>query len=344
MPKINVDGKYPCMANWVVLRRTKDGIIARNCLTDEEIKLSEREAKYLTRLNGNRDEYKIEGFSYDECINYYDFLDSYFLIREPGRNISLGDMNLYTLIIPNKKRTNSIIPKILNFLLWISFFPIFIYGLYRTLIHGIIWGMEYYIVLNFIIGNIGGTVIGIVFHEAAHAVACLSDRNGRLFEAGVMRNGIFYGGYVLINESDIKSRLKKVQINLAGVEMNLLLAGTLMILMTSVGEDSFLNEWKMAMFYAMIHNVVQALLNSSFIEGLDGEHTISTLLGGAVVDAAKENISQLFDYKKRKNYFAENGIGGVANICTSFAVLGFQLILPLVMAAGISILIGGLFL
>lgn len=341
MPKINVDGKYPCMANWVVLKKTKDGIIARNCLTDEEIKLSGREAKYLTRLNGNRDEYKIKGFSFNECIDYYDFLDSCLLVREPGRNMSLGDMKLHTVFIPNKTRTNSVIPKILNFLLWISFFPVFIYGLYRILTYGVIWGVEENYILNLLLGNIGGILLGMVLHESAHAFSCLSDRNGRLFEAGLMLNGFLPGAYVLIDESEIKSRLKRAQINLAGVEMNLLLSGVLMIMMTLGGP---FDGWKTAMLFAVIQNVFQALINLTFAEGLDGEHTISTLLGGSVVDAAKANLSLLFDSKRRKKYFEEHGICGVANICTSLAFLGFQLIIPLVIIADISIWIGELFI
>lgn len=341
MPKINVDGRYPCMANWVVLKKTKDGIIARNSLTDEEVKLSEREAKYLTRLNGNRDEYKIKGFSFDECNDYYSFLDSYLLIREPGRNMSFGGMKLHTVFIPNKTRTYSVIPKILNFLLWASFLPVFILGLYRVFTYEVIWGMEENPILNFWLGNIGGIFLGMVLHESAHAFACLSDRKGRVFEAGVMLKGFLPGAYVLIDESEIKSRLKRAQINLAGVEMNLLLSGVLMILMTLGG---FFVEWKTAMLYAVIQNVFQALINLTFAEGLDGEHTLSTLLGGSVVDAAKVNLSLLFNRKRRKKYFAEHGICGVANICTSIAVLGFQLIIPLMIIADISTWIGELFL
>lgn len=298
MPRINIDGKYPCMANWVILRRSKDGIIARNCLTDEVIKLSEREAKYLIRLNGNRNHYRVKGFSYDECMEYYKHLNSNLLIRNSGRNISLGKMNIHTLIIPSKHRTNSVIPKIVNLLLWISFLPIFIYGFYRIFTYGIIWGMQNNVVLNFLLGNIGGIVLGVISHETAHAIACLSDRNGRFIEAGIMkRNGIIPGAYVLIDDIDIKSRLKKLQINLAGIEMNLLLSGVIMILMTSEG---FLDKWKIAMLYAMIHNILQALINIIPVHGLDGEQVISTLLDVSVVDAAKVNNFLLFDIKRRK--------------------------------------------
>ena len=337
----HVDGKYPCCANWVELKRTEDGIIAKNYLNAEEIELSDREAEYLTRLNGNRHQYRMKGFSVDECIDYYRFMREYLLVREPGRSMNFDGVKLFTMIIFNKTGTNSAIPKILNFLLWTSFLPVFIYGLYRILTHEIIWGIEEHALLNYLLGNIGGIFLGMILHEAAHAFACLSDRYGRVFEAGFMLNGVLPGAYVLLNESEIKSRLKRAQINLAGVEMNLLLSGILMILMTS---GSFFGEWINAMLYAVIQNVFLALINLTFAEGLDGEHTISTLLGGSVVDAAKANLSILFNRKRRKRYFAKHGICGVANMCTSVAILGFQLIVPLLIVADISMWIGELFL
>ena len=45
MPKVNLDGKFPCMSNWVTLKRTSDGVIARNGAMDDETLLSEREAR-----------------------------------------------------------------------------------------------------------------------------------------------------------------------------------------------------------------------------------------------------------------------------------------------------------
>lgn len=47
MPKVNLDGKFPCMSNWVTLRKLGDGVvIARNGAIDDETVLSEREAQY----------------------------------------------------------------------------------------------------------------------------------------------------------------------------------------------------------------------------------------------------------------------------------------------------------
>lgn len=338
--KINVNGKYPCCANWVVMKRTRDGVIAKNCLIDETIKLSDREARYLTRLNGNRNPYRMKGFSADECTSYFRFLKECMLVREAGRSMHIDEMKLYTLIIPNKTRTNSVIPRILNFLLCILFLPVFAYGLYCIFAYENTWGMEYPTILNILLGSIGGIFLGTILHESAHAFSCLSDENGRVFEAGVMLNGMFLGAYVLIDESEIKSNTKRAQINLAGVEMNLLLAGVLMILATF---GNFLGPWKVALLFAALQNVFLVLMNLAFTEGLDGEHALSSLFGGFVVDAAKANLSVLFDRQRRVDYFAVHGICGAANICVSLVILVFQFIVPLVVVADISIWIGALF-
>ena len=62
-----------------------------------------------------------------------------------------------------------------------------------------------------------------------------------------------------------------------------------------------------------------------------------------LVDAAKANLKQMFSSKKRRNYFRKNGINGIANICTSVVVLVFQIFIPLLILAEISIFVGGVF-
>lgn len=185
--------------------------------------------------------------------------------------------------------------------------------------------------------------MGMILHEVGHAIACLANMKGAFLEAGFMIRGILPGAYVMIDATDVTNRRKKAQIYLAGIEVNLLLSGLLMILMTSVRENSFLGEWKIAMLYAVVQNVILALINISLVENFDGEHTMRALFGGPIVDAAKANLKQMFSSKKRRNYFRKNGINGIANICTSMVVLVFQIFIPLLILAEISIFVGGVF-
>ncbi len=343
MSKINLDGRYPCMADWVILKKTKDGILARNCLIDEEIYLSEDEAIYLKSLNGNRSPYRIEGFTYEECEKLYDQLDDYLMIRKTGRSFSDGTTNIHTLYIPDKKSTRSVIPKILNLLLMTTFLPVFIYGLHLIIEYGIDWGDGDDFLVNIMIGTIFGIIGGLICHEAAHAAACLSCRKGKLLEAGIMVRKVIPGAYVWLDTSDIKSKFKLTQISLAGIEMNILLSGVMMILLVVVKKGSILYGWQPAIFEVLIQNLFMALLNICFVEGLDGEHAISELLGGSVFAAAKANIKQMSDKKKRKEYFAITGINGVANVGISVALLSFKLLIPLFILADIFTFIGDWF-
>lgn len=340
MPKINLEGKFPCMSNWVTLKRTSNGVIARNGAIDDETLLSEREARYLKSLNGNRDIFKIKGFSRDECIEYYEHLDECLLIRDEGRTIKVEGTCIHTVYIPNKNSTNSIIPKILNFLLLISFLPILGYGIYLVFDKGVYFGDGDSFLINMVLGYGLGIAGGMVLHEIAHAIACLS-YGGKLFEAGVMIRGILPGAYVLIDDYGIDSRSKKAQINMAGIEMNLLIAGIMMIMMVKVEVTSCLFRYKIAMYYIVIQNIFGAFLNISLVEGLDGEHTISSLMDASVVDAAKANILQMTTQENRKEYFLKTGITGVANICTSVLIMAFQLVIPMLIIADICMLIGG---
>lgn len=115
------------------------------------------------------------------------------------------------------------------------------------------------------------------------------------------RNGYFYISS-LVKACDVncsinnKNMVKKAQINMAGIEMNLLIAGLMMIMMVKVDVTSCLFRYKIAMYYIAIQNIFGALLNISLTEELDGEHTISSLMGVSVVDALPENtLRQVFE-------------------------------------------------
>ena len=98
------------------------------------------------------------------------------------------------------------------------------------------------------------------------------------------------------------------------------------------------------MRYIALINIICALLNISFAEGLDGEHAMSSLIGTLVIDVAKANILQMTTRKNRKKYFSRMGITGVANVCTSVLIIGFQLIIPIFILTNICIFIESLIL
>ena len=340
----NINGKYPYKANWVILEKKDKFVIARNGLTDEDIRLSMREAEYLNSLNGDRDAFKIEGFSERECQRYYHYLDNSFLLRT-GRSLKYGGSKMYTLLIPHKKRSHSIVFKVLNAILFLMFLPIFLYGLHRLAVYGVVLPDVGYghLMLDILLGVlVFGLALGLSAHEGGHTIACLA-ADGSFFELGlVLRNGVMPGAYVLLDDSMVKNRLKRAQINLAGIEANLLLVGLGLIILTSVAENSSLYEWKMVIYYGVVINICVAIININFAEGLDGAQVLSALLGTdeLIVTGAKENVRKMFNRRDRKLYFEKHGVAGAADIIISIVILGYQMMIPLFILADISVCIG----
>ena len=340
--RINIDGKYPAMANWVVLKKSKGKIIARNAAIDEEIELSNRQAKYLTMLNGDRNPRKIEGFTSTECITYMHLFENMMMLRQPGRTQEVGADTIHTIFIPDKlRKTNSVVQKILNFLLLMSFVPVFVVGCISLLNSYDDIGYE-----HIFLGLVGGTLIGTMFHELAHATACLSF-SGRWLELGWMWSGLFPGAYVMIDDYHVKGRLKKLQIHLAGVEMNFLVAGICFMLAASISvNNGLLADYSGMFFYAGYQNIFLGLLNLCFYNGLDGEHAIATLLGRPMgMSEAKKIISnQIWHRKKAKEYWNEYGTtNGTAKLCVSSMLLVNQIIVPLIILSDIGMVIGWIF-
>lgn len=324
------------MANWVVLRRKSGKVFAHNCILDEEDEITERGAQYLLRLNGRRNPMRLEGFSRAECEEYFEQMDDLLLLREPGRKQKFGLSRYYTMYIPKKKRTKSALPYMLNTLLLSLCLPMFLVGLLTC--RGV------YIDSNVsMTGCLIGLLSGMVTHELGHAVACLS-YGGRWLEAGLMRSGILPGAYVMLDDSGIRSRLKKVQIALAGIEANLLLAGVLLILLPHLDYQGPGAAWRGVMWYAAFQNMFLAFFNLAFVQGFDGEQVISLLLGKeSVVEAAKLNILCMFDRGKRRCYLERAGVNGLANVLVSCIILLFQLFVPLISLIDIAVVMGVIF-
>lgn len=337
MRKYDIDGRYPCKANWVVLKKVGDKIIARNCLINENNDISRREADYLLMLDGWTNPFGVEGYSIDECEELYEKLDSMLLLRE-GRNCNFGFLHTHTMYIPKKKRTRSVFPKLYNIFLMLLCVPTFLSGI-KLFFYGDICDLsdEFYLP-----GIVIGLIVGMILHELSHAMACLS-YGGRLLEVGIMLDGL-PGAYCMLDQSTVSRRnnkLKKVQINLAGVEMNLLLIGVCLKL-CMYAQNTVFDELTGMLYSAAFQNLVLVLINLLFCHGLDGEHVLALLLGrGNAVEQAKINIYCLLTQKRRHEYFKYMGINSIATIGTSCLIMFFQLSVPILILSEVLSLLGG---
>ena len=86
--KYNIDGKYPMMANWLLVNKLDDGMYSvKNILTDEMYELDIQTYHFLRNLNGNRNPYKVASKLGVDAEELIDFFDVNLLIRTEGRTL-----------------------------------------------------------------------------------------------------------------------------------------------------------------------------------------------------------------------------------------------------------------
>lgn len=243
------------------------------------------------------------------------------LIRESWLHKSgFGTFEL-TLFIPknrtNKMRPVRVICYFLNLIILLSFAPVLVFGMYRfTTAH--FFNSDY-----LYLGLLVGSIIGIVLHEISHAISGCG-YGARVFEMGAL---VFFwvmpGAYVMLDDSTVNKKLKKAQINAAGIEMNLLIAGIYFILYSL--------SYDLGGFFlgGAIANAFLGLVNMTLAFGLDGEHIIGNLInddnfgGKAILTVIG---------REEKRILKKYGTYGYALFVASY-VMGFMQISYLVLIA-----------
>lgn len=325
--RYNISGKYPMMANWLMVKRPQNGVYQiKNILTEEWLALSEDTFCFLKNLDGNTNP-KLLGEKYG--VDYQQLLDEfeeYQLIRK-GRKIDGGvGKRFFTLFIPGKKRSNHLIPKLINAFLMIGWCPILILGCYSLFnsYAELCWG-------NVLLSSLFALVLGISFHELSHALSCLS-YGGSLYEVGVVFQLFYSGAYVLIDYSRIRSRLKRIQIMAAGAEANLMLGGISLFL------ASMEWKWNGSFLVIAINNILLAIYNMTFASGLDGNTVLKEILGftDSKCDVLEIFLECLWG-RNRQRYSVYNR-GVMATTCLIIAC--YHILFPVVIINSILMLIG----
>lgn len=113
----------------------------------------------------------------------------------------------------------------------------------------------------------------LVLHEMGHAVAALA-YGYRVSEAGVLVIGVLpVGAYVAHNRKEGESRRRLLQLAMAGIEVQLLVIGALLVGASQC--DSLTNTFNTA---AMVH-VLEVVGNLMPYGGSDGQKSLEALLG-----------------------------------------------------------------
>ena len=312
--------KYPRRSPYLIFKRVaRDEYRVKNYLYSETWRTDRMTATFLRQLNGRRNPCDL----LSECSEGY--------VRQ-----LIKDLEKCNLLAPAKKKLMSIgkgcwifplvycypgkaqrrLAQVWNCILMLMFVPLLMQGIFirngmMHLLHMQSKGEVY-------AGMLIGVGVGMLLHELSHTCATLAYR-GHLFEIGIGIRFLMPLGYVLLDDSHIKSKLRRIQINAAGIEMNLLLYGVFMCLIPT----GFISPF--VMYLAAVENLVLALLNLLPLDLFDGIRILSVIFGKEdLLEHAKTLI------KRRKHY--RKNPGRAAAVTASYALVGFQIVLPLMMA------------
>ena len=164
-------------------------------------------------------------------------------------------------------------------------------------------------------GLLFGLAAGLFFHEAAHAAAGIA-YGAHVCEFGLMLYLLLPGAYVIMDEKNVKSTVKRIQIYAAGVEANFVLTGICLLLAVAVPSLFWMFS------QAALCNGFLAVFNLSVMGGLDGMKIFSEVMGnrdllGTVLDVLIPDSEH--------SQGSVRGINGCALKAASVAVLLFHL-------------------
>lgn len=313
--------KYPKIIDTLLYKRIdKNTYHVKNGITDVVYEIGTDIVRFMNKLDGKTDPFMINtclsDFEIEEAL---DFLwENELITKKKLKKIGFLTYGIPLFKVKTTKKMR-IVSKILNFLLMVSFVPIFIVGLYAV---KDIYNMVDQSDFSYLIGLCVGSALGVTLHECAHASAGLG-YNAHLFSCGIMI-GRTPGAFVELDDEHLKSSLKKAQISAAGIEMNLLLCGLSMICMRLVNSALSLSGGIASV------NLLLAAVNLLPIIGVDGSQIVNNLIGNDLILYSDLLITD----KSFLNHSFSN-VRGLAEIYSCVLTLLSQISYPILIMANI---------
>lgn len=313
---------YPVLADWIRFKRiSEDEYLIIDLLYDQKIETDATTVWFARQLDGKRDPYEIGRQRPGVDVSLLlDELEAERVIRDKR---FLSKFFLYLLVTVWKPRVTAclrLFSFFVNGLLLISWLPLLAFSVYYT-VNNLYDLSGDYIVL----GTLFGLAVGIVLHELGHMFACLA-YGGRVFEVGVMLQFLLPGAYVLLNASNIKKRMRRIQVSAAGVEMNFVLTAIFLLLSVAFVDLSGF------FFGAAIQNAFLGFLNLTFVNGFDGMTIMSELLG---TDELMDKVKSIIKSKRKRKRLMNDGVSGKVTVAACYALKAIQVALPLIFALNI---------
>ncbi|MCR5249208.1 MAG: hypothetical protein K6E50_01230 [Lachnospiraceae bacterium] len=336
--------RYPFLSNWIVCKKIpgRDAYYVRDYVLDSRCLISVEQMRFAKKLDGRTDPYSLyRGKSRSEIRELLEELDLLGVIRCDHGVISRGrDGYKRTLIRTKDTKAKKLLAGLLNFLLLFFCVPVLITGIY-VFCNTSFWMCSdlsfievllrknriVSIVLFYLIGIAGGGAI----HEMSHAAACRA-YGGRVFEYGIAL-GIFPGFYTLLDQSGIRSGMKRIQVYAAGTEGNILYAGFLLILSgVFPGIGNYLS-------LAAAVNLVMCVINMIAMKGTDGSKILMALIGLDNVEGY-EKLDKLTQSRRARRMLKNEGLCGHVQLTACFIIILLQKVFPVLLLLDIVSWIG----
>ncbi len=312
---------YPALVNWTAMKKADDGrYIIRDFIDEKQYNISPKLAWFAKQLDGKRNPYEITSSLSDEQVTeYLRCLDEANLLRM-SRVIEKNLLGMtVTLWIPKVTDGLRIFSWFANLFIMVLWLPALVLGSYGIMNCG------FFDESQLLAGGIFGMLAGIMLHELGHMFAALG-YGGRVFELGVSLSLIMPGAYTMIDEKSIKNRFRKMQMYAAGVESNFLLAGVAGFLAMLIEPcEGFLFSFSMA-------NIMLALLNLCFSNGIDGFRILEEMLGTENLFTMAKRVRKS---KARRRFLMRKGVTGIASVAACYLLGIFRLLVPVSFVAGL---------
>lgn len=310
--------KYPRKSPYLIYGKTENSFYKVEDLLHDDIWLLDyEEMAILSCLDGRHDPYELlPEYNRDYIQKTLEDFEKHYLLA-PKKKLQSTGIGSYSipLIYCNPGKAIKQFAEIYNFLLMTLFLPVFVLGLFLGK-SNIFWIFPRSISELVTAIFIGGFV-GIAMHEISHAFAALA-YGGNLFEIGVGTSSFLPIGYVLLYCGNVRGRMKQIQIDAAGVEMNMLLCGVFMLLKPILIRSCIID------FFALA-NLTIAVLNILPLDGHDGLNILSKLFEkDDLLKYAKGLI------KDSRNGEKNRSVHSFIAVVLSYSLVGFQIITPLI--------------
>lgn len=170
------------------------------------------------------------------------------------------------------------------------------------------WGDDFNLFVYY-----GMLVVSLLSHECGHLIAGLA-YGYSISELGVLLWGVVpVGAYVAHGEKENVRKCDSIQFSLAGIELNLMIAGICLL--------ESMEIWYLSgtLFSIACLNVALAILNILPAQGLDGESALSDALGVDSINALARKWLHKPQFRKR---LLRSGYKGYAFMC----LFGFSIL------------------